>query len=650
LAVFIGLFALGLASSLAYVWLRPALYQSTASLLTVAPEEAGAGEGAVHRVEGQGPGRPPSITLAEPARPAGGTEHVSLQRQLLLGVPLFEEALRRLYQQPEWAGAPRLGVEDLRRLLGVDMVADTNLVTLKAQGPQPKILAPLVNAWIDAYQALREQTTLAAANNTRVNLEEEARQLDRKVEAKREALERFRSVHGILAKSDADNTPMLRLKGLNEALNKAIDEQVKAKAKLDAIRAALARGEPVMPPEEAPGLEHLEKRAQELREMQKDLQRRYTPAYLAMHPQLKQIPGQLAQVEEEIRSKAESGSQAMLGQAGQAEAGARQAVADLRQQIDALKRESSEFSNRFAEQEAMQADLARLEEMRRETQAKLAQAETRPKEVYPPLQVVERAYPPAGAVWPHYWRDSGIALAASLLFALAGVWLYEFLARAEETPAPAPAPAPMPSFQFYSVQGGLPPTRPEDEAPALPLQQDVPFALESPFPRELAEHEIHVLLEAADNVAQRWIGLLLSGLSAKEAAALRAENLDLTADRILVVGERPRTLPLAPRLKAILAQPTGLSAADVDAEEVDARIRCAAFDSGLSNPDALDAAALRHTYIAHLVRLGIRLSDLERVVGRLPARQLANYGRLSPPGPGLPAGQVPLIHPALGGG
>jgi len=642
--LFLGLFALGLGSSLAYVWLRTPLYQSTASLLTVAPEEAGRGEAStVHTVAAPGQNLLPSVTLTERDRPAGGAEHVTLQRQILLGVPLFEETLRRLYEQPALKDSPRLGLDDLRKLLSVAMVAETNLVELKAQGPRPAILAPLVNAWIDAYQALREQTMLAAASNNYTSLEEESRQLDKKVAAKREALEHFRAAHDIQAKTDTDNTPMLRLKGLNEAMNKAIDEQVKAKSKLDAVRAAIARGEPVLPPEEAPGLENLEKRAQELREMQKDLQRRYTPAYLAMHPQLKQIPGQLAQVEAEIRSKAENGSRALLSEVEQAHASAQQTVSGLRQKIDELKRESSEFTNRFAEQETMHADLERLEGLRRDLQAKLAQAESRPKETYPPLQVVERAYPPAEAIWPRYWRDSGIALAASLLFALVFIWLYDYLTRTAETPAPAA----MPSFQFYSVQGGLPSRRHEEDEPALLSRQTAPLALESPFPRELAGQEIHVLLEAADSATQRWIGLLLSGLSADEAAGLRAENFDLTANRIQVVGERPRNLPLAPRLKASLAQAAGLALADADGEEVEARIRCAAFDSGLPEPDSFDAAALRHTYIAYLVRQGMRLSELESVVGRLPARQLANYGRFSPPGPGLPASRVPLVHPAL---
>jgi succinoglycan biosynthesis transport protein ExoP len=58
---------------------------------------------------------------------------------------------------------------------------------------------------------------------------------------------------------------------------------------------------------------------------------------------------------------------------------------------------------------------------------------------------------------------------------------------------------------------------------------------------------------------------------------------------------------------------------------------------------------VRRSYILHLVRQGMRLADLERVVGRLPARTLAGYARFSPAGPGLKLESVPLVHPVLRG-
>lgn len=643
--LFLGLFSLSLAVSLAYVWLRAPIYRSTASVLTVAPEEAGQTESkaaTIRQGKSNKPGLLANITLTEAeSSNQGGSEHVILQRQILLSMPVFVETLRRLEGQSGTDGQPGLTVANLHKLLGVSVLPDTNMVELKAEGPTPEILAPLVNAWVDAYQTLREQTVRAAANTNHDSLEEEARQLDQKIKAKRQELENFRETHNILSDTGADNTPMLRLKGLNDALNKAIDEQAKTNGKLQAVRAALARGEPVMPKEEAASFAHLEKRAQELREQQKDMQRRFTPGYLAMNPQLKQVPEQLAQIEEQIRNKAEQGSHAVLSQAEQDYAAAQQAVTELRQKIDGLKRESAEFTNRFAQQETMKADLDRLEEMNRDTKAKLAKAESKPQDPYPPLQVVERAYPPTQPSWPNYWRDSGISLGLSLLFSLAFVWLYDYLTRPREKTEPAPAA--MPNFQFYTVQGGLP-TPPQGNNGASMLPGQAPLALENnPLARELSSHEIRILWEAADDTTRFWIGLLLAGLSVEEARSLRGEDLEWDENRIRLGGERPRTVPLPPRLKT--APFTDLS--EYDAEEVSARIHLAAVDSGLPSPESFGAEALRHTYIAYLVRQGIRLSELERVIGRLPAKHLSAYSRYSPPGPGLAAERVSLIYPAL---
>ncbi len=653
LLLFMVIFSLCLTSSLVYVWMREPIYQSSASLLTVAPEEAGLAGGnlTVHQLRTQDEGLLPSIPLAaierqdNPANP----EHVTLQRQILLGVPVFEETLNRLYKQKESSGAPRLSLNDLRGLLSVDMVKGTNMVEMKAQGPKPQILAPLVNAWIDAYQALREQTTRDATSNNYAALEEESKQLEKKIAASRQSLAAYRSSHDILSRTDTDNTPMMKLKGLNEAYNKATDEQVKAKAKLDAVRAAISRGEPVMQPEDGLSLAALEKRAQELRELLKDTNRRFTPTYMAMNPQMRQIPEKLAQAEAAIKQKREYGTRALLSQTEQNYAAALQATQELRQKISEMKVETSEFTNSFAEQQAMEDNIKRLEAMHRDTQAKLAHIESRPEEPYPPLQVVERAYPPTQAFWPHYWRDSGISLIASLIFAVSFIWLYDYLTRIEE--APTPAPASMPNFQFYSVQGSLPSRNQDEQSHSALLEQrePSPLALESPFPRELTAHEIHILIDAADQKTKRWVGLILSGLSVEEVASLRRENIDLNANRISIEGSSPRTVPMPPRLKQtfIMGMQNDSPTAQLDAEDISARIACAGFDSGLSQPESIDANTIRHTYIAYLVRQGLRLSELELIVGHLPAKNLALYGRLSPPGPGLSVNRVTLEHPAL---
>ncbi|MEO8411373.1 MAG: hypothetical protein ABI478_12465 [Propionivibrio sp.] len=56
---------------------------------------------------------------------------------------------------------------------------------------------------------------------------------------------------------------------------------------------------------------------------------------------------------------------------------------------------------------------------------------------------------------------------------------------------------------------------------------------------------------------------------------------------------------------------------------------------------------LRHTYVAFLVRQGIRFADLGQIVGRLSAQALASYQGLSPAGPRQPAEAIDRVLPAL---
>ncbi|CAL1240767.1 GumC family protein [Candidatus Methylocalor cossyra] len=628
--LFAGAFLVCLAISLSYVWLREAVYEATASLLTVAP-----------------------AAIDQPEA-AANVQHVTVQEHTLLGVPLLEQTLRDLNAATGPEIAAGVTVDDLRNMLSVKAVTDTNVVELHARGPRAELLAPVVNAWIDAYQTVRERAVRESKDTTYFAVQEEFEKLGRQIEAKREELDRFRRAHDILSKTGTENQAMARLNGLNNALNKASDEEVQAKARLDAIEAAIARGDPVVPPREAQGLAQMQARAQQLREQVKDLRRRFTPQYVALQPQLKLIPEQLEQTEAAIRKMLEEGKRAALSEARQAYLSAGQSVREIRRQIEAHKHEAAEFTARFAEYEARVADLEQLEKLRRDTEARLAQIEAKPTEKYPQLQVVERAYPPTSPLWPDYWRDSGIAVAGSLAAALAFMLIYDFVTRREQ----GQPFIKLPDIRVYSVSENLLLRRQQDQGPALSQPEAAPAlaetstpALERPFPRELSEPELRQLLDAADLRGRQLLGLLLSGLSLAEAAALRAEDFDLAGNRLLVRGGSPRTLPLAPRLKAWLTQadpmPAWCSTDPPEPDELAAHIACVAADAGLPEPGTVDAEALRHTYILYLVRQGIRLAELERVVGKVPVKTAAAYARFSPPGPGLRADAVPLVHPTL---
>ena len=149
------------------------------------------------------------------------------------------------------------------------------------------------------------------------------------------------------------------------------------------------------------------------------------------------------------------------------------------------------------------------------------------------------------------------------------------------------------------------------------------------------------------------ISLLLSGLTLDEAASLKAEQLDLEKATLTVTGSAPRTLPIHRALTALFSQSGDRPVWDTDnaalSDDLAAALLCAAVDSGLPNPDEITAESIRHSYIAYLVRQGLRLSDLEHITGHLEPSVITGYSSYSPPQQGRSIDAIELLHPALNG-
>ncbi len=605
--------------SLYYVFQRPAIYQASASILTVAPQE-----------------------VDQISREAD-VQHVTIQRQLLLGQPLLEQLQQRMAEQ---APAADFDQSDLQRMLAVLPVPDTNLVELRATGQEAEWLAPLVNNWLDLYQDMRAEEIKKATGATTEALRQQYQALGERIAEKRRQLDEFRNNNEILSMGREENQALARLAGLSNALNKANEDEVKAKARLDAIRTSVTQGRAVVPQGDKADLAQLERRAQELRERLTELDQRYTRDFLALKPELRVIPEQLAEVEAKIAQKVSYGSGIVLTEAQQDYEAARQAVRELQRQLDEHKREATEFTARFAEHEALQEDLSGLEELYRETEARLIQIEVKNQEKYPQVEIVERAYQPLEPISPWYLRDAAIALGISLLAALLVVWLVDFLTPREKAETVI-------SFAGVRLSADTAVPALAEREPLEALEGSAALVLPNPHPRELSSVEVAALLEAADQPCKQLIALLLCGISLEEAACLQAEAFDLSHGCVLILPASMRAVSLPPSVTRLFqgSQPLPLWRESEDEKpataELDARLRLAAVDAGLSEPEEINAVVLRHTYLAYLVRQGVRLSELERVAGKMAPTALAGYGYLSPAGPGKPLSEIAVAYPVF---
>ena len=619
--IFIIVFLASALISLTYSYSRPAIYRSSATLLTSA------------------------MTAIDRESNEVDIQNVAIQKQILLGHELIAETLSRLNASTTSNTVLKLTPADIQRFLNVEPVAETNLVEIQAEGTDPEFLPLLINTWIDVYLDARAEDVKNLTTNTTSIIEGELKGLTEEINAKRTELEAFRKINDISSTGRAENEPLARLNGLNDSLNKASEDEVKAKANLDAIKSAIARDQAVVPDQEQGSLQNLETRLQELREQLTDLDKRFTRDYLAKQPTLKIIPEQIKKLEAEIKNKLDYGKKIVLTEAENNYAAAQQTVKAVRAQLDESKNQAAAFSSKFTEHEALKTDLEGLEKLYRETQERLVQIQTSHKEKYPQVTVISRAYLSTVPVRPDYSRDALIALASSVLLGLFTVWIFEYLTRKQEQPSPItlsgihmynPAVADMLNYQQTAAQ---------------PLEQGQKHALASPLNKELSVHQLRILLDASNLKGKQVISLLLSGLTLDEAATLKAEQVDLDKSTIAVPGSVPRTLIINRALKSLFAQSNGRPVWDTDkpgsSDDLAAALLCAAVDSGLPNPGEITAEAIRHSYIAYLVRQGLRLSDLEQITGFLEPSVISSYSSYSPPQKGLSIDDIELLHPVL---
>ncbi len=621
LIVFSATFLIFALLTLSYVFTRPAMYLSYATLLTVA-----------------------KTAIDLPSNDAD-IQHVAIQKQILLGSELLAETSQRLKSGNTASISIDMDPGDIRQMLDVRAVAETNLVEMVAEGPDPEILPVLINTWIDVYLNARAREVSRLMGDTTQVLHTELQSLSARISTKRTELDQFRRTNDISSIEREENDALARLKGLNESLNIASEEEVKAKARLDAINKAIARGQAVVPQEDTRTLSLLESRAQALREELGDLNLRYTPEFLNLSPTLKVIPEQLALLEDEIKRMRQQGQAVVQSDAGQEYAAAQQAAREIRRQLDAHKEKASAFSSRFAEHEALRNDLEGLESLYRETQERLIQIEARYSGKYPQVDVIERAFLPGSPVGPNYLHDAAIAVAGSVLFGLFCVWLSEFLIRKERSESIvnlADVPPYAPDFLPNVHRNALP------SANTLPHQDAV---LDGPLSYELPVEHVRTLLSNAGNREKLLIALLLSGLSLEEITAISEDDIDTVNGKLLIHGTSPRTIPLHPPLQSLFANPAcqliSPSGESLSVEDLDALFACAVSDADLSDADTITVGTLRQTYIIYLVKQGIRLTELEVITGYLPPAELSAYSIYTPPGQKHAFKDINLLYPGL---
>jgi succinoglycan biosynthesis transport protein ExoP len=616
LGVFLGTLAVALVTCLGYTWLRPAEYRASARL------EITPAIGAV-------PSESTASSAPESPRP------FLTETQILTSRPVLELAATRLERAGQrYPAVDADRVADMQSHLEAVPVPNTNVVELVATGPRPEVLAPMLNTITEAYRDHLAEAYRDSSAASLVQAGEEVKKLEASVAAKRREAEAFRLRHNIVSLEREENQVLAQTRDQSASLSAAIERVAKAEGKLHALTDSASAGNAVVRSKNDPTLANLEQRASVLREQMQELNRDFTPSYLAKDPKAVAMQSRLAEIERQIVVQRDVGQRDAVAEAQEELAGAREAAARLQSQITAGRKEVGQFTARFNEYKSLQDQLNAIETAYQDASKRLAKREATESSRMPTIRVLEAAATPQQPWRPLYWRDTVLSLGASLALAMLTMWLVELFNRSEPQPTVVLV-QPQPGTVPY---GATPHALRGHGADAIPLEATSPALLpqQPTFPRELGQDEVAALAQASDDDSRLVVLLLVSGISLDEALALRGSDVDLALGVIHVGGESARDVVLPETLRALLG---------VRAMEHSPALLSAAHDAGIEDVVDVTSDCLRHTYVAFLVRQGIRFADLTRVVGHLPAEVLGAYSALSPRGSRLPREAINVVYP-----
>ncbi|MDO8248163.1 MAG: tyrosine-type recombinase/integrase [Rhodoferax sp.] len=635
--VFFGVFLLCLLVSLSYTFMRSAIYMASARVQVTPSERVALGDA-------------PAVQDHKPA--------FLIEVQILTSRPLLEKVVKKLQELGHLKGLGADPVSTVQEMLTVTPLEGTQMVQLQAQGAEPVLVARLINTLIEIYRDEQAATGNAVSQAQLLETREELRVIEASVAEKKKTLEAYKVRSNIVSSERDENQTLSRLKGLGTSLRDSTDREAIAAGRVRAIEQAIAEGKRTPQAKDNPTVASIEARLSQANEEWRALERQFTPQYLDMDAPSKALKTRISNLALQLEGERQKSQQMALAEAREDLASVRAATQRLQQQLAEDKQDVQAFSRRFSEFQGMQEELKGLEEMRQTAKKKLLAMESSETTRRPRILVVEPAVTPDGPWRPLYWRDAGISLAASIALGFLAVWFVEFFNRAEIRPqGPSTVIVPQP---WMAITQPLGPQLGAGPAPETLAGGPDTRLLPHPLPRELRSDEVEKLLDSAAPENQAILACLLCGLSADEVVSLRRQHVDTATGTLNVPGESSRALPLPAHLLALQTHrqagspdaPLFFKAADqpLDPEDIHSVVTSSAYDAELERPQSVTPATLRHTYVAFLVRQGLRFSELVHLVGRLSAETFNMLAPLAPDGQRVSIDSVKRMLPAFSGG
>ena len=410
-------------------------------------------------------------------------------------------------------------VQTLFDALVVEASLTGRIITLKANGSDPQILKPIIDAWIKVYLQLVASETQINNTDDLLDVDQQLEFLELKITEQAQLLQSFASHNNITSLERDENRVLSQAKNLGANLDQALAEQAQTQALLDSLVESINNGESIVRPMDNAQIDAIKLSLQEVNANLSALSEKYTQAYLERDQAI------LAQQQKSLQLQALLEEQIKMSQVDY--------LLDVKRKLSAARGKVEKMNTQLVEQNKLtQVFSQNLEQYKRlddalkalQNQAQTLKNQQIAQEVSKPfdakISLLEPAFIPDFAIGPNYSLNSLISLIAAVIVAVLALLLFSFIFKQNGAASsnhfvlmPGQARA-----NDYSIMGSA--QNGQLAAPDPRLSSALVTSASQSL-RLLNIDESQKLFSVANDQGKALIGLILSGVSVDELSLIK---------------------------------------------------------------------------------------------------------------------------------
>ena len=541
-------------------------------------------------------------------------------------------------------------VQTLFDALVVEASLTGRIITLKANGSDPQILKPIIDAWIKVYLQLVASETQINNTDDLLDVDQQLEFLELKITEQAQLLQSFASHNNITSLERDENRVLSQAKNLGANLDQALAEQAQTQALLDSLVESINNGESIVRPMDNAQIDAIKLSLQEVNANLSALSEKYTQAYLERDQAI------LAQQQKSLQLQALLEEQIKMSQVDY--------LLDVKRKLSAARGKVEKMNTQLVEQNKLtQVFSQNLEQYKRlddalkalQNQAQTLKNQQIAQEVSKPfdakISLLEPAFIPDFAIGPNYSLNSLISLIAAVIVAVLALLLFSFIFKQNGAASsnhfvlmPGQARA-----NDYSIMGSA---QNSQLAAPDPRLSSALVTSASQSLRLLNIDESQKLFSVANDQGKALIGLILSGVSVDELSLIKKGDCSQDYLMLQINNQFSRIISIQKNLAEVLQalcnnltnEQTVWSNIKSQEDFVQLLVNIG-HDAQITFPDQLSLNVLRHTYLTYLASQGARLNDIEQVAGYTSPSDLALYRNVNQQGKLLDLEQVQTEYP-----